>query len=96
MIDPEIINVDVEIVDFDIEIDDFDIKIEEQCENKLSKILFFAFAFFNRFWDCLGRVLEQFWERFGASWRLLGHFLASFFGACMLDALQKGSWRVPG
>ena len=39
-----------------------------------SQTMFFLIAFFNGFWDGLGRVLESFWERFGSIWRALGHF----------------------
>ena len=45
-----------------------------------------------RFWLDFGGV----WEGFGGSWPLLGHFLASFFGACIRNALQQGSWRLLG
>ena len=62
----------------------------------LPKTLFFELALLNRFWEGLGRVWEGFWEGFGGSWPLLGHFLASFFGACIRNALQKGSWRLLG
>ena len=62
----------------------------------LLKTPFFELALFNRFWEGLGRVWGGFWEGFGGSWPLLGHFLASFFGACIRNALQKGSWRLLG
>ena len=39
---------------------------------------------------------QGFWEGFGGSWRLLGHFLASFFEPCIQNVLQKGSWRLLG
>ena len=34
------------------------------------------------------------WEGFGGSWRLLAHFWAAFFEACIQNALQKGSRRL--
>ena len=75
----------------------FQVKIEENREkNMLLKTPFFELALFNRFWEGLGRVWGGFWEGFGGSWPLLSHFLASFFGACIRNALQKGSWRLLG
>ena len=63
----------------------------------LSKMLSKHMCFLEyRFETVLGKVLGGFWERFGGSWRLLGHFFASFFGACIRNALQKGSWRLLG
>ena len=37
-----------------------------------------------------------FWEGFGAFLASLGPLLASFFGACILNALQKEPWRFLG
>ena len=48
------------------------------------------------FWEGFGRVLGGFWKAFGAFRASLGPLLASFFGACILNALQKGSWRLRG
>ena len=48
------------------------------------------------FRGALGRVWGGFWEGFGGSWPALGHFLTSFFGACIRNALQKRSWRLLG
>ena len=59
-------------------------------------MMFFSLAFFYRFERGLGRVWGRFWEGFGTSWRLLGHFLGSFFDAFIWNALQKGSWRLLG
>ena len=60
------------------------------------KTPFFALAFFTWFWKGLGLVLGGFWEGFGAFLASLGPLLASFFGACILNALLKGSWRLLG
>ena len=64
---------------------------------------FFEVPNFYRFWSALerfgeglGRVWGGFWEGFGGSWRLLGHFLGSIFEASIQNALQKGSWRLLG
>ena len=43
-----------------------------------------------------GRVWEGFWEGFGGSWPLFGHFVAFFFSACIRNALQTVSWRLLG
>ena len=43
-------------------------------KNTSPQTMLFLIAFFNGFWDGLGRVLESFWERFGSIWRALGHF----------------------
>ena len=51
---------------------------------------------FQGFGRGLGRILGRFWERFGGFLAPLGPLLASFFGACILNALQKGSWRLLG
>ena len=40
--------------------------------------------------------MEEFWEGFRAFLASLGPLLASFFGACILNALRKGSWRLLG
>ena len=60
------------------------------------KTMFSSHAFFQGFWVGFRRVWEGFWEGFGGSWPVLGHFLAPFFGACIRNALQKGSWRLLG
>ena len=44
----------------------------------------------------MGRVWEGFWEGFGGFGASLGPLLASFFGAYILNALQKGSWSLLG
>jgi len=66
-------------------------KSQKIVKKTVKKIIYFSHAIFNRFWEGLGRVLGRFWEGFGGSWPLLGHFLASFFGACIRNALQQGS-----
>ena len=63
-------------------------------KNTLRKTPFFSLLFCNRFWEGLGRVLGGFCKGFGDFWGLLGQFLASFFQACIQNALQKGSWKV--
>ena len=76
---------------------DFEVKNQKKREKNNSKnVMFFSIVFFYWFWEGLGRILGWFWKGFGGSWRLLGHFLASFFGACIQNALQKGSWRLLG
>ena len=74
----------------------FKSKSKKIVKEHASKNPFFEVALFNLFWEGLGRVWGGFWEGFGGSWPLLGHFLASFFGACIRNALQKGSWRLLG
>ena len=51
--------------------------------------MFFSIAFFYQFFGGVGEILGGVWEGFGASWRLLGHFLASFLEACIQNALQR-------
>ena len=65
-------------------------------KKKIPKTMSFSIVFLSGFWMGLGKNLESVWEGFGGSWRLLGHFLASFFRACIQNALQKGSWRRLG
>ena len=59
------------------------------------------------FWMSFSCILEGVWGGFGgplaplgedleSPWRLLVDFWASFLGACIGNALQKGSWRVLG
>ena len=71
-------------------------KSRKRERNTLRTTLFFSLVFCNGFWVGLERVLGGFWEAFGGSWGLLGQFLASFFEACIQNALQKGSWRLLG
>ena len=71
-------------------------KSKNNVKTTLRKTLFFSLVFFIGFWVGLERVLGGFWEAFGGSWGLLGQFLASFFEACIQNALQKGSWRLLG
>ena len=71
-------------------------KITKFVKKSVPKTMFFSIAFFYEFWEGLGRILGGFWEGFGSSWRLLGHFLGSIFEACIQNALQKGSWRLLG
>ena len=49
------------------------------------------------FWKALGRLLGKFWEGVGGSWRLLGHFLASFLGLVfrMLSERALGGFWAP-
>ena len=55
----------------------------------MPKTMFFSAAVFDRFWIVLGKVLERSCEGFGTSWRLLGHFLASFFKALLPRGLKR-------
>ena len=80
---------------------DFDATILKNREKKTSKN--------DVFFDCIsqlilgglgedfGRILKRFWERFGASWRLLGHFLALFLRLVfrMLSKRALGGFRAP-
>ena len=60
-------------------------EIQENHEkNDSPNHVFFCMRFLFDF----GEVWGGFWERFGESWRLLGHFFASFLGACIRNALQ--------
>ena len=61
--------------------------------------MFLSIAFFNGFWVVLGRVLGGFWERFGTSWRLLGHFwhyflewFLHYFLSIWLPRLLGATW----
>ena len=65
-------------------------KIRKFVKKSVPKTMFFSISFFYGFWEGLGRILGGFWEGFGGSWRLLAHFWASFFEACIQNALQKG------
>ena len=70
-------------------------KSRKRERNTLRKTLFFSLVFCNRFWVGLGMVLEGFWGGSGASWSLLGQFLASFFEACIHwihGRYWAGSW----
>ena len=64
--------------------------------NTLLKTQFFSLAFFNHFWEGLGGVWGGFWKGFGVFLASIGSLLASFLGACILNALQKESWRLLG
>ena len=75
---------------------DFTSKNQNFVKKIIPNTMFFSIGFFYWFWEGFGRILERFLERFGASGRLWGHFLASFSGACIQNALQKGSWRLLG
>ena len=78
----------------------FETEISEIREKTIAKNSFFFDYVFGSIveggGEGLGRVLGRFWEGFGGSWDLLGHFLASSFGACIRNALQKGSWGLLG
>ena len=70
---------------------DFEVKIEKNREKNVSKkYVFFDCVFL---WILAG--FGGFWEGFGGSWRLLGHFLASFFGALTCNT-PKGLLEAPG
>ena len=51
--------------------------------------MIFSIACFYQFLGGLGEILGRVWKGFGASWRLLGHFLASFLEACIQNALRR-------
>ena len=70
-----------------------EVKIAENHEtNAFKNIVFFACVFLS----ILGGFSVGFWEGFGGFVASHGPLLASFFGACILNALQKGSWRLLG
>ena len=71
-------------------------KLKKITKQTLSKTMVSSLAFFYRFWVGLGRVWGGFWEGFGGFGASLGPLLASFFGAYILNALQKGSWSLLG
>ena len=71
-------------------------KLKKITKKTLSKTVFSSLAFFYRFWEGLGRVLGGFWDGFGGFVASLGPLLAPFFGAYILNALQKGSWSLLG
>ena len=71
----------------------FEVKIEENHEhNAFKNIFFFACVFLSNF----GGGWGGYWEGFGGFVASLGPLLASFFGAYILNALQKGSWSLLG
>ena len=73
-------------------------KSRKRERNTLRKTLFFSLVFCNRFWVGLGMVLGGFRGGSGASWSLLGQFLASFFEACthwkVLSWFLAPFWKV--
>ena len=75
----------------------FQMKIKENHEQKhYPKHSFCSLALSNQFWEGLGWVLGGFWEGFGAFLASLGPLLDPFLDACILNALQKGPWRLLG
>ena len=68
---------------------DFEVKIEKNQKKNVSKKNLFSDCVFLSIFGGFGQIWGGVWEGFGASWRLLGHFLASFLEACIQNALRR-------
>ena len=71
---------------------DLGVEIERNRDKTYPKSPFFAAAFFHRFWEGLGRVLEGFWKDFWWIFRIADHLLILIL--LKRDALLLGRPRI--
>ena len=71
-------------------------KLKEIMTKTYPKSPFLAAAFFHRFWEGLGRVLEGFGEGFGAFLALFEALFGVLFGCLYLECSLEGLLEAPG